>query len=100
MARSVAINTTRDDKTTNVRVLIRPMLRVSLGTGPALALAALQSVACTLNGKSVLSLDAGQHFGEDGFFEFTLNGGTPGDTIDVAWTDASGGAGRGSARLK
>lgn len=102
LARDVAVNAVRKEGTTRVRVLIRPKLQVF--TKPAdrsgAVLPQLREVTCTLNDKNVAVLTAGQNFGENGFFELELRGGQPGDAIGVAWVDAGGNKGRGSAVLK
>jgi hypothetical protein len=60
----------------------------------------IREVNCLLNDRLVVSVDAGQHFNDECFFEFVLSGSQAGDVIQVIWVDTAGDAGRGTHLLK
>ncbi len=100
MIRDVAIHAVRQEESTDVRVMIRPKLAVRLGNAADSSPARVKGIDCTLNGRSVVSVEAGSNLNDEAYFEFALHGAQAGDKLEVRWTDTAGAKGEGRLTLK
>lgn len=86
------------DGTITVKVLMRhPMEtgnRKDPASGELLPRHFIRDVVCEHNGTPVLALDWGWGIAANPYLAFMIEGGSPGDTVSLVWSDNKGESGR------
>jgi sulfur-oxidizing protein SoxZ len=79
------------------RVLVRVLMSHEMETGQRKDSAGnvvpahfIQSVAATLNGRTVLQAEWGPAVSKNPYLQFQFTGGKPGDKVQLTWTDNKG----------
>ncbi|MCY4641872.1 MAG: thiosulfate oxidation carrier complex protein SoxZ [Gammaproteobacteria bacterium] len=93
----------KDGITVVKTIMYHPMesgSRKDADTGELVPAHFIKNVQAELNGEVIISAEWGTGISKNPYWSFEFEGGKPGDTIEISWTDNLGKSGTGKAVVK
>jgi sulfur-oxidizing protein SoxZ len=104
MASKIKIRAKSTNGVTTVKSLMSHVMETGLrkdqATGEPIPAHFIQEVTAKWNDEVVMTADWSGGVSKNPYLSFKFNGGEPGDTIEIAWTDNTGASESGTAEIK
>ena len=104
MADEMKVRAKLKDGITTVKAIIYHTMesgsRKDKETGELIPAHFIKEISAELNGEMIISAEWGTGISKNPYWSFEFEGGNPGDTVKITWTDNQGETGAGEAVIK